>query len=148
MMKVAAYISLFIYFLAASVYDVKDRKIPMFVSAAAACVLFVIRLYFVCRGEMPVQTAFLGVGIGAALLGVSVLTKGEIGAGDGMMFMVSGLVSGFYENAVLLFVSLVFTAAAGGVLVVVKRVGRKYELPFAPFVFAGYGVICIWKLFG
>lgn len=70
-MKVAAYISLFIYFLAASVYDVKDRKIPIFVSAAAACVLFVIRLYFVCRGEMPVQTAFLGVGIGAALLGVS-----------------------------------------------------------------------------
>lgn len=147
-MEVAAYSSLFVYFLAASVYDVKNREIPLFVSAVAACLLFVIRLYLVCRGEMPLQTAFLGVGIGIVLLIVSALTKGEIGSGDGIMFIVSGLVSGFYENGVLLFVSLVFTAAAGSVLVVVKRVGRKYELPFAPFVFAGYGVICIWKLFG
>lgn len=147
-MELAAYIILFIYFFVASVYDMKDREIPLFISVAAACLLFAIRLYFVCRGQMPVQTAFLGVGIGIVLLIISVLAKGEIGAGDGILFIVSGLVCGFYENGVLLFVSLVFTAIAGGVLILVKRVGRKYGLPFAPFVFAGYGVVCIWKIFG
>ncbi len=147
-MELGAYISLFIYFFAASIYDVKDREIPLFISAAAACLLFAIRLYFVCRSEMAIQTAFLGVAIGIALLIISVLSKGEIGAGDGILFIVSGFVFGFYENGVLLFVSLAFAAIAGGVLIVVKRVGRKYELPFAPFVFAGYGVICIWKMFG
>lgn len=147
-MELAAYISLFIYFFVATIYDVKDREIPLLISVAAACLLFVIRLYFVCQGEIPVQTAFLGVGIGIVLLIINVLSKGEIGAGDGILFIVSGFVCEFYENGVLLFVSLVFTAIAGGVLIVVKRVGRKYELPFAPFVFAGYGVICIWKIFG
>ena len=61
--------------------------------------------------------------------------------------MVSGLVFGIYENGVLLFLSLVFTAFVSAILMVAKHVGRKYTLPFVPFVFTGYGVMCIWKIF-
>ncbi len=68
--------------------------------------------------------------------------------GEGIIFMICGLLFGFYENSILLFLSLVFTAAASVVLIITKHVGRKYTLPFAPFVFAGFGVMCIWKVFG
>lgn len=143
----AGYIIVFIYLCIMSVYDIKKREIHLPFTAVAALMLLSRQIYLVCRGEVLLQSAFLGVVIGIVLVAISLLTRGEIGVGDGILFMICGLLFGLYENLVLLFLSLVFTAMVSGALILTRRAGRKDTLPFAPFVFAGFGVMCIWKIF-
>lgn len=147
-METAGYIILFVYLFAMAIYDIRKREIQLECSAVVAVLLAMKQVCLVFRGEASAGAAFLGILIGALLIGISIFTKGEIGIGDGILFVISGLLFGIYENGVLLFLSLFFTAIASGILVLSRRVGRKYTLPFAPFVFAGYGVMCLWKLFG
>lgn len=147
-METAGYIILFVYLFVMAIYDIRRKEIQLECSVVVAVLLAMIQVCLVFRGQEPVWAAFLGILIGVVLIGISILTKGEIGIGDGILFVISGLLFGIYENGVLLFLSLLFTAMASGILVLSRRVGRKYTLPFAPFVFAGYGVMCLWKLFG
>lgn len=147
-MEVGGYVVLFVYLLVMSVYDIRKGEIQLTISLLAAIVLLARRLSLVFGGELVFWAAFSGVLVGGVLIAVSILTGGEIGIGDGIVFMISGLIFGIYENGVLLFLSLILTAFVSAILIVAKHVGRKYTLPFVPFVFAGYGVMCIWKIFG
>ncbi len=142
------YLIVFAYLFFMMVYDIRKREIHLPFSAAVALILLVRQIYLVCLGEAAASHAFWGIMVGVFLVVLSVLTRGGIGIGDGILFMICGLLFGFYENSILLFLSLVFTAAVSGVLIITKHVGRKYTLPFAPFVFVGFGVMCIWKVFG
>lgn len=117
-------------------------------SAVVAVLLVMRQVCIVFRGELSPADAFLGMLVGVVLIGISVFTRGAIGIGDGILFVLSGLIFSVYENGILLLLSLFFTAVAGGILIMLKHVGRKYSLPFAPFVFIGYGVICVWKIYG
>ncbi len=146
-MEAIGYVVLFVYLLVMSVYDIRKGEIQLTISLLAALVLLMRQLSLVPGGGIGLSAAFPGVLVGVVLIVVSILTRGEIGIGDGIVFMVSGLVFGIYENGVLLFLSLVFTAFVSAILMVAKHVGRKYTLPFVPFVFIGYGVMCIWKIF-
>lgn len=143
----AGYIILFIYLFLMAPYDMKRREISLPASAAASLALLAVRLCFAEGGEVTIGS-FSGVLVGGSLVAISVLSRGEIGIGDGILFVVSGFVFGLYENVLLLFLSLLASAVAGVFLLAVRRVGRKYALPFAPFVLFGYGVICLWKVFG
>lgn len=144
----AGYIIVFVYLIIMAVYDLKKREIHLPISAVAALVLAARQLYLIGQGEVSAASAFLGVCVGFFLIMVSIATRGALGIGDGILFMVCGLLLGLYENSVLLFLSLLLTAFVSGVLMIVCHVGRKYTLPFAPFVFVGYGVMCVWKVFG
>lgn len=139
------YMILFIYLLFMAGYDLKRREIQLGISAAVAVLLAVVQIYGIFQGETTWLNAFSGVVVGILLIGVSIVTRGEIGIGDGITFIISGMVLGIFENGVLLFISLLFTAFTGGFLFLIKRVGRKYTMPFVPFVFVGYGVICLWN---
>ena len=56
----------------------------------------------------------LGMGIGGGLLIMSLLSKGGIGVGDGIVVLISGI------------------------LWIVKKVDRKQKIPFIPFLLVGY----------
>lgn len=147
MMAEAGYVIVFLYLCLMAWYDIKKREISWRLSIAAAFVLLIRQLYRIGCGEEPLFI-LSGVAVGMILIVISVLSRGEIGMGDGALFVVSGLLFGLYENGVLLFLSLLFAAFVSGALLVAGRVGRRYALPFAPFVFAGYGVMCVWKICG
>lgn len=109
-MEAIGYVVLFVYLLVMSVYDIRKGEIQLTISLLAALVLLMRQLSLVLGGGIGLSAAFPGVLVGGVLIVVSILTRGEIGIGDGIVFMVSGLVFGIYENGVLLFLSLVFTA--------------------------------------
>lgn len=140
------YMILFIYLLFMAGYDLKRREIQLGISAVVAALLAVVQIYGIFQGETAWINAFSGVVVGILLIGVSIVTRGEIGIGDGITFIISGMVLGIFENGVLLFISLLFTAFTGIFLFLIKRVGRKYTMPFVPFVFVSYGVICLWNI--
>lgn len=147
-MRTASDVLFFIYLFLMAIYDIKKRKIQLECSAVVAVLLAIQQVCIVYRGEISIAGVFWGMMVGVVLIGLSILTKGAIGVGDGILFVISGLFLGIYENGILLLLSLFFTAIAGGFLIMSKHVGKTYTLPFVPFVFIGYGVMCVWKMFG
>lgn len=146
-MEEAGYVIVFLYLCLMACYDIKKKEISWKASIAAALVLVIRQIYLINQDIEPLSVLF-GITVGLMLIVISILSRGEIGVGDGVLFVVSGLLFGLYENGVLLFLSLLFAAFVSGALLVTRRVGRTYALPFAPFVFAGYGVMCVWKICG
>lgn len=146
-MEEAGYVIVFLYLCLMACYDIKKKEISWKASIVAALVLVIRQIYLINQDIEPLSVLF-GITVGLMLIVISILSRGEIGVGDGVLFVVSGLLFGLYENGVLLFLSLLFAAFVSGALLVTRRVGRTYALPFAPFVFAGYGVMCVWKICG
>ena len=81
---------------------------------------------------------FISVILGILLLGLSYLTDGGIGEGDGWFFVVSGLFWGLKENLLLLLSGILFSSMYSLVLAaaVLARSGsiRRKTLPFLPYL--------------
>lgn len=147
-LEIISDIVLLSYLFLMSIYDIRKKEIQLRISIVTAVVLTAGQFCRIVCGEMAWYTAFTGVIVGGLLIGISKVTRGAVGTGDGIVFMISGVVLGFFENGILLFLSLVFAAAAGTCLMLSRRVGRKDMIPFVPFIFMGYGVMCLWKMSG
>ena len=128
-----------IYLLIMAVIDIRRRAIPLLPGFVLLGVSAVTLL--VC-GDSPILLG-LGVGVGLLLYGVSRVSRGGVGAADGLVYAVTGVGLGFYGNMELLLVSLLMAAFVGGFLLMVKKVGRKYRMPFVPFTLAGYVLVLI-----
>ena len=125
------------YLAVMAVIDHRYKKIP--VMPGVVCMVFV-ALAQVVAGS-PVREWLPGVGIGLFLLIVSRMSRGSIGAGDGLVYLVTGLALGFFRNLELLVISLLFASLAGLGLMVFRKVGRKYAMPFVPFTAVAYGMV-------
>lgn len=87
-----------------------------------------------------------GVCVGILLLGISRVTHGEIGLGDGCIICVIGVYLGFFKNMELLLTALLLAAVCAIILVLLRKAGRKTELPFVPFLCMAH--ILVWTLEG
>ena len=85
----------------------------------------------------------LWIGVGVLLYGVSRVSHGSIGEADALVCAVTGAAIGMMRNLEMLLISLLLAALVGGALLVIKRVGLKYQMPFVPFVFASYGMVML-----
>lgn len=79
-----------------------------------------------------------GAGVGVVVIVIAALTGECIGIGDGVVLLASGIFLGFWRNLELFLTALFFAGCAALFLLVVKRRGRKYRLPFLPFVAVAY----------
>lgn len=77
-------------------------------------------------------------GIGMSIIGMSVLSRGRVGFGDGLLLLAMGTVLNYRELAGVLCISLFLCAIYAGILALVLKKGRNKEIPFAPFLLAGY----------
>ena len=121
-----------------SLWDIRTKKIPVVLTVLWGVLLFGCR---VCRGLDPVMAA-AGMIPGAVILVLSVLSNGKIGLGDGLVLCALG--AGFGTEAMVVILSGAFGLAALGAvaLIVFQKAGRNREMPFLPYVFAGY-VVCM-----
>ena len=78
------------------------------------------------------------MGIGVVLLLIAWTGRECIGAGDGVMLVASGTFLGFWGNLRLLIAALFLAAVAALFLLVIKRKGRNYRMPFLPFLLVAY----------
>lgn len=128
-----------IYLAVMAVIDRRQKKIP--IAPGVVCIVFIVLAQIVA--ENRVGGWLPGIWIGVFLLIVSKLSRGGIGEGDAMVYFVTGLALGFFRNLELLMLSLIFAAMTGLVMLVVKKVGRKYTLPFVPFTAVAYGMVLL-----
>ncbi len=80
----------------------------------------------------------LGVAMGLCVIGVSFLTGGEIGMGDGLVILALGTILKWEQLILSLILGLLGCAVSAGYLVVVRHKGKKTRIPFIPYLFFGY----------
>lgn len=125
------------------VTDMKDRRVPTIwllintVVGIIADVCWKVEWGIILLGLVP----------GMFLFAVSFLTSGGIGRGDAYLYLSVGSILGFWGSLMVLFVSLVLASFYGGYLLKIKKKGRKYKIPFAPFTAGGYAILLLSSLF-
>lgn len=128
-----------VYLAVMAVTDLRKKEILLWPGTLCLLIVTVMRLV---AGISPVGIG-LGIGVGALLYGVSRISHGGIGAADALVYAVTGAAIGFTRNLELLLVSLILAAIVGGVLLLVKKVGLKYRMPFVPFTLVSYGMVML-----
>jgi leader peptidase (prepilin peptidase)/N-methyltransferase len=126
-----------------SIYDWKYKKISMI-----SIIFGFILVCIICKcTEGYIWTDSLaGAGVGVFLILCSVITRGQIGIGDGIVFCLTGTGCGLLENISLLFISLLLAAALSLVLLLTKKAGKKTKIPFVPVITMGYLCIQVLKM--
>lgn len=76
--------------------------------------------------------------IGTALIALSVVSKGAVGMGDGLVLAALGTVLTFGELLGVFMMGLLCCSVWGIILLILPRTGRKTEIPFVPFLLLGY----------
>lgn len=79
-----------------------------------------------------------GILTGLFLLAASKITRGQIGSGDGIVFLITGISLGMERNFLLLLGSLFIAFLYSLILLLIKKTRWKDAIPFLPFVFAAY----------
>lgn len=125
-----------IYLLIVSITDLRARKISKTVTFL--CLLGII-ISFIMERKMPGILSLSGIAVGLFLVGLSIITKGAIGIGDGIVFCMTGFSLGFVDNFSLLCMSLLGGGIVSIFLIVFKKAGRKDRIPFVPFICIAYG---------
>ena len=94
-----------------------------------------------------VRACFLGtvsvdlvwnVCMGAAVIGLSIISKGAVGMGDGLLFLSLGTVLSFEELLSAFLLGLFCCCFWGIVVLFLSGKGKKTEMPFVPFLMLGY----------
>lgn len=121
--------------LCCGIQDALKKKVYLWVIvlgmiASEICILFIHSSSIVDR--------LGGVGIGIAVIILSLATGGKIGLGDGLLLCATGLGLGFWGNLELFGISLFITAIVSIVLLIFRLADKKKSLPFVPFLFVGY----------
>ena len=89
-----------------------------------------------CTGNLA------SVGIGAGIIVFSLISRGKIGMGDGLLLMALGTVLPVKELFEIFGIGL-FSCCIWGIILLVlprrgKKTSRKTEIPFVPFLLLGY----------
>ncbi len=86
-------------------------------------------------------SACLGLIPGALLIVLSVVLKGTIGTGDGIILAMIGSFVGFTRAVAVLFMALAVSMTVALILLAIKKVSGKTEFPFVPFLCIGYMIM-------
>lgn len=84
---------------------------------------------------------FFGFLVGVFVLIVSVLSREQIGKGDAVLLMVSGIYLGFWGNAILLFVSSTLAGIKGLFMMIRNRKNLKKKMAFVPYLTFSYAIM-------
>lgn len=114
--------------------DIRKRRIPILPVLGMGAVLFALHVV----AEKNVFKILCGMIPGMLLLLFSLLSKEKIGMGDAVLLVCLGMGYSFEQVLSMFFCALVLAAVVSGVLLSLKKVGRKTEIPFVPFLLLGW----------
>lgn len=128
------------------IIDAKKKQLPcvlLWIGFIGICFLTIIEI---TSGSRSVWDSIGGVLVGLFLILFSKITSEQIGLGDGIIFIITGIGIGMISNFILLVNSLFLTCIISILLLALKKVNRKTTLPFTPFIFCSFILEWIFKL--
>jgi leader peptidase (prepilin peptidase)/N-methyltransferase len=117
-------------------HDLREKKIPDIYTFSGCVCLLLIRVLFFDHYLVFVDAA---VGFGSIWL-LWFFTGGKIGRGDAKLSAMIALGLGLFGWGIALFWASLTGLITGVILIKMKKLRKKEEIPFAPFLAAG-GVI-------
>lgn len=100
--------------------------------------LFFLPFFVVLKTISPLEpwyNSIIGAAVGFGLIAIIILvSKGGMGAGDMKLFGVLGIVLGLGNVLLTFFLASLLGAIVGGVLMYVKKIGKKQPIPFGPYI--------------
>ena len=123
-----------LFLLFSSFLDIRKREIsiPVTLLFGLAGVVYSVRT------GRTMTDYLIPLGIGILILGGSVLTRGQVGMGDGWMLLALGCMFRMECYIQMACIGMLLAAAYSGVLMLVFRKNRKTEIPLVPFLLLGY----------
>lgn len=98
-------------------------------------------IFLFAESRIHIYDAVAGACVGLFIIVLSVLSHGAIGAGDGLVLMVSGIYIGMWDNLILLWVAVLIAGAAGLIKRCMLHTGKKDTMPFAPMLMTSYIIL-------
>lgn len=124
---------------AAAVMDLKRKSI----SRGLIFALMIVCLVGIfVREDFGIWNAVSGAALGFCAVGLSMVSREQIGRGDGLVIAALGLVLGFRECLAVVCLASVLMALVSVVVLLLKKGNRNTRLPFIPALFVGY-VTCM-----
>lgn len=123
-----------------SIEDIREKKITVSITLVSAILGIVLHLVY---QNQSIYAMLAGSISGLGILGMSVLTKGKIGMGDGVVFMLTGLYLGVLDNLVLMSISFLLAGIWGMIRLFFCHCKRGERIPFLPFLFVGYMLMMV-----
>lgn len=136
----------------AAAVDIREKRIPnIFPAIMAVCGIILLAAGFL-TGQKGAVSYALGNTVAAAATGVaflvlSVLTRQGIGAGDGKLLCAFALIAGPLSLIATVALGTTICAVCAAVLLLSKKKTAKDSLPFGPFLFAGYVMTILLRLY-
>ena len=123
-----------LFLLFSSFLDIRKREIsiPVTLLFGLAGVVYSVRT------GRTMTDYLIPLGIGILILWGSVLTRGQVGMGDGWMLLALGCMLRMECYIQMACIGMLLAAAYSGVLMLVVRKNRKTENPLVPFLLLGY----------
>ena len=120
------------------VFDIKRKKIPvyMLIILAAAGIISNFTV-----GEFDIEKRIIAMLPGMILLIVSMITKQQIGYGDGMIILIMGLYIDIDDILSIVLSSFLLSSIAAIILMPVFKKKKNFEMAFSPFLLIGYGLV-------
>lgn len=118
-----------------TISDLKYKIIPDKFVYPGIIIFLLLRIFIHPLGFWDyIIGAFLGGGL---LLLIAILSRGGIGGGDIKLFFLIGLVLGWQNTLLTLFLAALLGTIIGGVLMLLGFIKRKQLVPFGPFITVG-----------
>jgi len=126
----------------ASVYDIRQKRIPNGLVLAMAGLWFVTimpALLLNTNAVIPLlKDSALGFFVsGGMFLTIYLISKKGLGGGDVKFIAAAGLYLGLSGSITTILCGTLLTAIIGLVLIMFKKIGRKDTIPLAPFLYVG-----------
>lgn len=120
------------------VFDIKRKKIPvyMLIILAAAGIISNFTV-----GEFDIEKRIIAMLPGMILLIVSMITKQQIGYGDGLIILIMGLYIDIDDILSIVLSSFLLSSIAAIILMTVFKKKKNFEMAFSPFLLIGYGLV-------
>ena len=133
-------IFLFVFLGICAVCDSIEKKVPLAVVWLGIIAAVLLRIQG-SVGNGTWQAAALSVIPGAAFWILGFISGEKVGYGDGWMLVMIGLFVGIWKCFLILMAALILGSTVILVLLVSGRATRDYQVPFAPFLLLGMGVV-------
>ena len=126
----------------AAFIDFKHRKIPnrLILAMLGTWGLIMMPQLVMRSGEAVDLLINSGLGFlvgGGLFLAVYIISRKGLGGGDVKFMAASGLYMGLFGIIPVIVYGMLLAAVTGGVLMLLKRVGRKDTMPLVPFLYVG-----------
>lgn len=109
----------------------KKQKVPLWMLVIGGGLTLLILAYEVVNKEVGYIQILKGTLPGGLLLLIAAATK-KAGYGDGIVLLYLGMVSG--KSMLLMGVSLFFISIYSIILLIFRKAGRDYTIPYLPFL--------------